>query len=323
MKVMMDKETLKQTFDLLPLVERDTLIKRVGIYYMGPCPFCGGRDRFTLKNTAQGWRWYCRGCAAEMWNDAIAYVMNREQLDFVGAVTRMGGELNGFTEKAALRPPAIDLPQADWQDQARKMTHRACVDLMQSKGRRARAYLTARGFSQASWYCHLLGYAEPWGLSAIVIPHFDNADHVTAIKYRMMDTGKGARYRAMKGSTLLFWGLHTVYDHHKTLVLVEGELNGISIAQVCALGLSVLSFGGENLTGAQQALIALVAGKYQRVIVWADKAEKARAVQAPVGKPCVMIQSPYGQDANDLLQAGVLAEFLARVGGAEKKPRVN
>jgi len=314
----MDKEALKQTFDLLPLVEMDTRIKRVGAYYVGPCPFCGGRDRFTLKDTPRGWRWHCRGCAAEMWNDAIAYVMRREQLTFVAALMRMGGELNESSPRGRKLPIAIDLPPADWQDQALKMIHRACVDLMRSKGRRARAYLTARGFSQASWYCHLLGYAEPWGLPAIVIPHFDNADHVTAIKYRMMDPGKGARYRCRKGSMLLFWGLHTLREHHQTLVLVEGELNAISIAQVCALGLSVLSFGGENLTGAQQALIALVAGKYQRVIVWADKAEKARAVQASVGTPCMMIRSPYGQDANDLLQAGVLAEFLARVGGAEK-----
>ena len=122
---MMDKEALKQTFDLRSLVEGDTQIKRVGAYYMAPCPFCGGRDRFTLKKTTQGWRWYCRGCADEMWNDAIAYVMKPEQLDFVGAVKRMGGELTGFTEKAALRPPAIDPPPADWQVQALKMIHPA------------------------------------------------------------------------------------------------------------------------------------------------------------------------------------------------------
>ena len=69
-------------------------------------------------------------------------------------------------------------------------------------------------------------------------------------------------------------------------------------------------------------LMGVMKEKYQKVIVWADKAEKARAVQAPVGKPCVMIQSPYGQDTNDLLQAGVLGEFLERVRGAEKRPNL-
>ncbi len=149
-----------------------------------------------------------------------------------------------------------------------------------------------------------------------MIPHFDNHDHITAVKYRMMTGGKGGRYRAMKGSSLLFWGLHTLLEHHQTLVLVEGELNAISIAQMCVPGLSVLSFGGENLSRAQRALIVLVAGKYQKVIVWADKAQKALAVQAAVGRPCKMIQSPFGKDANDLLGVGVLAEFLARVVGA-------
>lgn len=58
----MNAQTINATFDLLALVEHDTTLKAAGAYYIGPCPFCGGRDRFTVKATKDGPRWHCRHC---------------------------------------------------------------------------------------------------------------------------------------------------------------------------------------------------------------------------------------------------------------------
>ena len=88
----MDKSSVKETFDLLSLVEKDTTLRKSGAYHIGPCPFCGGCDRFTLKNTPDGWLWHCRKCGSDKYQDAIAYVMKHDNLTFTEALRSMGGE---------------------------------------------------------------------------------------------------------------------------------------------------------------------------------------------------------------------------------------
>ena len=43
---------------------------------LGPCPFCGGFDRFSVQpNHPEGGRWYCRQCGENKWHDTIDFVM--------------------------------------------------------------------------------------------------------------------------------------------------------------------------------------------------------------------------------------------------------
>jgi|GEM_PF-4493461 hypothetical protein len=57
-------DTIKRTTDLLALVG-NTHLRKVGAnWYAGPCPFCGGTDRFTLKKTADGWQLTMPPCTA-------------------------------------------------------------------------------------------------------------------------------------------------------------------------------------------------------------------------------------------------------------------
>lgn len=63
--------------------------------YTGACPKCGGEDRFSIsikKNV-----WHCRHC--DKGGDAIALVMNVEDLSFVDAVTEITGEAPPRQEK--------------------------------------------------------------------------------------------------------------------------------------------------------------------------------------------------------------------------------
>lgn len=55
---------------------------------VGPCPRCGGKDRFSI-NTKKG-VWNCRG--SEGGGDAISLVMHCEQVPFLAAVERLTGE---------------------------------------------------------------------------------------------------------------------------------------------------------------------------------------------------------------------------------------
>jgi hypothetical protein len=99
-------------------------------------------------------------------------------------------------------------------------------------------------------------------------------------------------------------------------VLVEGELNALSIWQGCRdLGVAVGSFGRQNAAKAIRKASQL-ACHFKQVVVWCDEAERVRAVMQATGRPAQGIQSPKppaapgGLNANELLQRGLLRAFL-------------
>ena len=95
----------------------------------------------------------------------------------------------------------------------------------------------------------------------------------------------------------------------QTVALVEGEINAMSIHQVT--GWHVFSYGSEGSTTLHPKQIRFL-NQYKSVIVWADKPNIARKLQAQLPVATAM-QSPQGMDANDLLLAGVLAPLLKRM----------
>lgn len=105
----MDASRLNQTIDLPALVGwRDT----GRTWQAGPCPFCGGRDRFVLKRTAQGWRWYCRGCGDGRYHSALDFIMKRDGLDFKGAVKALGGDVQMHPAHPVHQVHPVSIPPA-------------------------------------------------------------------------------------------------------------------------------------------------------------------------------------------------------------------
>ena len=88
----MDIQTIKQNFDLVSLAQKQVKLKRTGAYHIGPCPFCGGEDRFTIKQTAKGDRWHCRGCGGDQYHSVIDFIMRRDGLSYLEAVQSLGGD---------------------------------------------------------------------------------------------------------------------------------------------------------------------------------------------------------------------------------------
>jgi DNA primase len=76
--------------DILPIVERETILKKVGRThggeYAGACPICGGRDRFRVW-PEQG-RFWCRGCNAS--GDVVDFVQRFYNLTFKDALIHLG-----------------------------------------------------------------------------------------------------------------------------------------------------------------------------------------------------------------------------------------
>jgi phage/plasmid primase-like uncharacterized protein len=107
--------------DLAKAVPIETEIARRGIRLtgnrserVGPCPICGGRDRFSI-NTMKG-LWHCRGCSRG--GDVIAFVQHVDGVDFRTAVRTLAGtDAEGVSNK----PIECAKPDTDTQNTERAL----------------------------------------------------------------------------------------------------------------------------------------------------------------------------------------------------------
>ncbi len=81
---------IEQKPDILPVIEQETTLKKVGRThggeYAGPCPLCGGRDRFRVW--PERGRFWCRGCGAS--GDVVDFIMKLRGLSFKDACVHLG-----------------------------------------------------------------------------------------------------------------------------------------------------------------------------------------------------------------------------------------
>lgn len=113
---MFDIQVLKEHANLIELAERDTTLRhKTHNEFSAPCPFCGGRDRFNV----QADKWLCRNCTQGKWQDVIAYVMRRENCDFLTACDLLGAP-NALPARPRVKPPepARTEPPSAWQSQS-------------------------------------------------------------------------------------------------------------------------------------------------------------------------------------------------------------
>jgi DNA primase len=166
----LDLDALLAKVDLLAEIEKDTQLRKVattnGGEWAGPCPFCGGEDRFRLwpSHPSGRGRWWCRRC--DRGGDAIEYLQLRGNLSFRQAVEALGGDLDRAASAAPerrrpARPavPDVEPPGAPWQARARAFCEYARNQLWGDAGQGARAYLAeARGLREETIRRFGLGY---------------------------------------------------------------------------------------------------------------------------------------------------------------------
>lgn len=188
-----DTTALLASVDLLAEIQADTPLKKVattnGGEWAGPCPGCGGRDRFRVWPTPREGRpgYWCRDCGKK--GDALRYRIDFHGDTFPQAVAYYGGDghaLPGHRPTAprpAARPapaPDADMPGPAWQAKATAFVAEAQAALWGDTGTKARAYLHGRGLTDETIAAAQLGYCpgdanggdqryepgQPWGLAA-------------------------------------------------------------------------------------------------------------------------------------------------------------
>jgi hypothetical protein len=160
-----------------------------------------------------------------------------------------------------------------------------------------------------------------------------DADALIAVRYRFtVQTDTGDRYDSLKGSKMAghMFGVQALpafvrmapredgrnAERLRCLVLCEGEVNAMSIWQACAgTNVDVLSTGSQSVRRLPDWTVQL-ASRYGAVLTWFDEAERAAniAQQLP---GAVAVRSPIrdgeAQDANDILQRGLLAGLVQKL----------
>lgn len=134
--------------DLLAFIP--ALKQKSPIEWAGPCPRCGGDDRFIVwPEREKGGAFLCRGCAAQ--GDGIAFLMQFHGMSYREACEALHMEPSQLrtvitsTTPKSKPAPVSTMPPADWQQQAAAFLHSCQVGLETNPA--AVVALAARGLT--------------------------------------------------------------------------------------------------------------------------------------------------------------------------------
>ena len=332
-----DTERIKENVNLSTIAGRYTTLRRAsGNGEMaGPCPKCGGDDRFHCN---ADW-FFCRQCHEER-GDAIAFVQWVKGCSFPDACAALSGGVLPTVTGGPVTPTRATVTRETLSDtKAQGIAASASRALLGSpEGQPGRDYLLGRGLFPETWETFGLGYAlvglpGTWNAEsktrtaekqpAICIPWTMGNGRIPAIRYRFLSahtyTDVDGKERTEKLTAQfasdfigkLFGGCALSGPGNvQALVLCEGELNALSVWQATAGAVDVLSLGSESTHLTEAAVRAIL--RYGRVLLWTDRETVVKAAMAAL-PGAVPFKSPHGKDANDWLQAGVLPEILERL----------
>jgi len=297
-------------------------VYRVGSEYRGPCPRCGGDDRFILWERSQatgkplGW---CRQCE---------YTWRPETDKWVPLTPE---EIEAFAEKR--RERAEDERREREQNRAQLRSTPVWQTYHENLSRYPNAgdlWHTRYGLREWATTYYRLGYCPSFNYfhdgeelvsETLTIPYFEPATHyrLVNLRHRLLDTGaRGGKYRPHRGGLgqpIFYANLNRRPDSLPFVLIVEGAIKAAVIwqeaiapmlmdaanretewfvnnVQVIAIpGTSVSETNLPLLTPAEQVYIAFDPDANERVEGRPSKAEKlaakfegARVVSLP-GKP--------------------------------------
>ena len=297
----------------------------------GPCPKCGGTDRFHVHR--EGW-WKCYQCHPSP-ADAIEFVQFAGlATDFRGACDYLATWSGSIPTSTPMGIVGIGKVQPErkagstswksdaWQDISRRLVAAAALRLEDPRGEPGCTYLAGRGIEPEAWRAWSLGLSSAWHPKreehrpAISLPWQANGK-IKAVQYRFIDAdlAKAERFSQRSGGERTLFGLDLLAGR-RALILVEGELNAVSIWQAARDLVDVVSFGAQDsAVGKAFPYIERLARRYERVIVWTDDAARSQAAHQALAGKALALRSPQGLDANDLLQRGELRPFVAEALG--------
>lgn len=321
--------------DLLTLIGRDSVLRRVastkGGEYSGPCPFCGGRDRFRVWPEHKGGQWWCRQCGKG--GDGIAYLVERGSITPAEAGKMRRGDLGvaplartNPLPPAPRHPDRLAPPGPDWQGAARAFVAESAAALWAPTGERALSWLRGRGLTDETIHAAGLGYnaqdrrplRAAWGLDGdkplwlprgIVIPWVIGGD---LWRVNIRRPRGDPKYTGPAGSSNGLYNADALTTT-KPAILVEGEIDALTLSQVAGDLVTPVATGSTEGARRPRWVAALSLCPSVLVAYDADKAgEDAAAwwVRVVDGKRW----RPFWEDTNAMYQDGVNIRHWVEVG---------
>jgi DNA primase len=302
-----------------------------GGQWNGPCilPSCNGtgRDRLRIQPHKGDYGWFiCSVCGTSGTGiDWLiikrGYSMN-EALRMVGWKPKDGSTPHFSIPRHVLTGdihPTHQAPCEEWQSSAKAFVDYSVNLLWSEQGQPVLDYLRARGLKDETIKSAQLGYnptemlrpGGKWGREkyvklwqGIVIPWFVG-DELWRLTIRDETVADGDnRYKQVAGGSN---GLYMAFSLHfdRPVVLVEGEIDALSVAQECGHHVSVVATGTTEGAHTAKWLAALACKDLVLVAFdadaagdtaakwWLDRLESAHRIR------------PWWDDANQMLQDGV------------------
>ena len=299
-------DAIKQRFeeakkrDLVEFASSLTTLHRR--YLNGPCPVCGGRDRFYITKDRE--RFACRKC--ELFGDIIDLAVAVWNISPMEAVNRLIGD-DGLpvAQPVQLAPEWVS---DTWQASAKQIVAATKFGPpIQERGLESVAALFGLGIG--STYDWKRETERP----AIVIPWYTaKRRHICAIKYRLVD-GEMPKYLSKAGSEPVLFGIDHIAGESRSLAVTEGELNACSI-KLAVPEMDVVSIGSQSSRKALGTLQQL-RGNYDSVFVWMDDVKYAKEISGLLEGKYVFSENSRVRgklDANGVL-VGYGAEYLREI----------
>ena len=305
--------------DHIPTDLRQTASTRGGEWH-GPCPFCGGKDRFRAQPEHDFAA--CRQCG---WTgDSIQVLRDVDGLSFQMAAEQVGRPLDRGPRaplKQTLNRTLTEPPPKAWQQRAREHAERCRDRLWSDAGQRALLYLHRRGLEERTIEAASLGYNpedvfEPpaaWGLEGgrriflprgITIPWIIDGDVWDVRLRRPLPKGSDEpKYLSPRGrGNGLYLGDQIVSG--APVLLCEGELDAWSAAQA-GEGL-VIPVATGSTSGARRVRWQARLRAASVVLVAFDAEDSGeKAVRYWTGSlPNAVRWRPYWGDVSEMLQDG-------------------
>lgn len=275
----------------------------------GPCPMCGGKNRFRLDDKEGRGTWYCNNCGAD---DGLTLVSRALEIELKEAAKQVAGVLGivpgaiDSTRREALRQQQQASAEADRQKKqaARQEAARRAGEIMRDCKPGQSAYLAAKGLMWAGSLlnCTLTkvgGKAFPPG--SLVVPLFNEADELVNVQLIGVDGDK--RYLAGGQKK----GAYHRIPGGELAAVCEGYATGLSIHQAtgatvyCAMDAGNLPVIARMVRGAMDPLVPA------RIIIAADNDEnnkgKEKADEAAAVTGGIVVMPPEQGDWNDYHQA--------------------
>ena len=332
--------------DILTAVrDKGIELKRVatthGGEYAGPCPMCGGRDRFRVwpaKKDNQGGGWWCRQC--QKGGDLIQFFREADGMSYKEACAAAGLDARQYSypkpnlpkpEKERFKANTHERPAEKWLEHAGKFVE-TCHENLMDNDQVLQWLKTKRGINKDTAASFKLGlnsdqkYFRPrssWGLPeetnsktgkpkmlwiprGLVIPLMDGSN-VLRIRVRRTKTDLRSdtdpRYYVVPGSSP---AIMCIGDNRRAYMAIETELDAILAAQEAGDLIGAIGLGTSTAKPDQPTMANLI--KSEIILVSLDyDAGGAKGVDWWLEQfnQAERWPVPVGKDPGDMAAAGV------------------